>query len=191
MVKVAAIDCDQTVVDSAYPWYEWLELKTKAGYEYRDVCSTYNFSDVYAEIWRDKEISGHPYDFWRGKNIYDNLYPLPGSVEALAALKERGWDIVFVSTIKGDHHKSKYNFLKKHFPFMDGFIATKEKGYVNARLVIDDRNSCLNLFGEDVIKIKKVTPFDQDVALNGDGAFASFNYWSTFKAYIKNGTFDF
>lgn len=190
MRKVAAIDCDQTVVDTAYPWYEWLELMTSAGFHYADVSKHYNFADVYSEIWRDKGVSGHPYDFWRSKSVYDDLQPLPGSVEALTALKDRGYDIVFVSTIKGDHHKSKYSFLKEHFPFMGGFIATKEKGYVNAHLVIDDRNSCLNQFGEDVIKIKKITPFDQDTPLTGDGVFASFSDWRSLETYIKNGAFD-
>lgn len=187
--KIAVIDCDQTVVDSAYAWYEWLEMMTRAGYSYDVVQKHYNFSDVYASVWLDKEVAGHPYDFWRGKSVYDNLEPLKGSVEALQTLKNVGYDIVFVSAIKGNHTKSKWNFLQKHFPFMDAFIATKEKGYVRADLVIDDRNRFLNMFnGEEVKLIRKHTPFDQDVAME-QPLFASFNDWESFNFYLGRGNF--
>lgn len=163
--KVAVIDCDQTVVDSAYAWYLWLEDKTKAGYPYDLVKHVYDFSQTYTDVWIDKCIDGHPYDFWRARDVYDNLQPLEGCVEVLKTIQGWGYHIVFVSAVKGDHHKSKYNFLNRHFPFMDGFIATQEKGFVKADLVIDDRNKFLNMFDEDVLKFKRLTPFDQDEEL--------------------------
>lgn len=164
---IAAIDVDATVVDSPYYWYLWLEDMTKAGYKYENVCKFYNFSEVYANIWLDKNIAGHPLDFWRAKHVYQGMQPMQDSVTALKLLKESGYKIVFVSALKGDHHYSKYRFLEKHFPFMDGFVGTKEKWAVNADIIIDDRNKFLNMFDkESVYRIKMNTPFDQDEQLN-------------------------
>lgn len=190
MKRVAVIDCDQTVVNTAYSWWQWLELHTKAGYAYEDVSLNYNFADVYADVWDKQGKTGHPFDYWRGKCVYDSLSPIQGSVEALQALHDKGWDIIFVSAVKGDHHKSKYGFLKEHFPFMAAFIATKEKGYVKADLVIDDRNKFLNMFDDrETMLIKKITTFDQCEDLN-KSLFASFDDWNSFKIYIEKGIFD-
>jgi 5'(3')-deoxyribonucleotidase len=54
-------------------------------------------------------------------------------------MKERGWEIVFVSTCVADHRNSKINFLARHFPFMDGFIDTRDKHFIAYDLLIDDK----------------------------------------------------
>lgn len=80
-----------------------------------------------------------PLDFWRDENLYDNLVPMEASVDKLKGLS-RYFDIVFVSRLKGNHHRSKVYWLKKHFPFMTGFVGTHEKWILNASLIamIDD-----------------------------------------------------
>lgn len=165
--KICAVDVDLTVVDSGYAWYKWLEDMTKVGFSYEWVSQWYDFSIPYAVAWKNKGCSGSPFDFWRGKRVYDNLEPIEGCVDALETLSKKGYKIVFVSAIKGDHHKSKHSFLKRNFPFMSGFVATKEKWAVKADIIIDDRNKFLNMFGDDVMKIQTVTPFDQDEPLKG------------------------
>jgi len=89
-----------------------------------------------------KEASKHledPLDFWRSEDLYDNLEPMEYSVEKLKELSTY-FDIVFVSRLKGMHHRSKVYWLKKHFPFMQGFVGTHEKWILNDSLVamIDD-----------------------------------------------------
>lgn len=89
-----------------------------------------------------KQASKHledPLDFWRDETLYDNLVPMEGAVEKLKALSQY-FDIVFVSRLKGNHHRSKVYWLKKHFPFMTGFVGTHEKWILNASLIamIDD-----------------------------------------------------
>lgn len=78
-------------------------------------------------------------DFWRDKNLYDNLVPMEGAVEKLEQLSKY-FGIVFVSRLKGNHHRSKVYFLKEHFPFMIGFIGSHEKWILNGSLVamVDD-----------------------------------------------------
>ena len=89
-----------------------------------------------------REASKHledPLDFWRAEDLYDNLAPMEGAVEKLEQLSQY-FGIVFISRLKGNHHKSKVGFCKKHFPFMVGFIGTHEKWLMNESVVamIDD-----------------------------------------------------
>lgn len=88
-----------------------------------------------------------PLDFWRDENLYDNLVPMDGAVEKLEQLSKY-FGIVFVSRLKGNHHRSKVYFLKEHFPFMTGFIGTHEKYLLNDSLVamVDDLEDNLKLF---------------------------------------------
>ena len=185
-MMIAAIDVDLTVVNSAYHWWKWLEDMTKAGLSYSQVCDKYDFTQCYKDIWLSKGIAGEPLDFWRQRDLYDNMVPVEGAVDGIGLLKESGYKIVFVSTLKGDHHKSKCLFLKKFF-HVDAFIGTKEKWAVRADLVIDDRNKCLNMFPEDnIIKIKMNTTFDQDVDLTVDLDY-SVNDWFELSDIIRTG----
>lgn len=89
-----------------------------------------------------KEASKHledPLDFWRSEDLYDNLVPMDGSVEKLKQLSTY-FDIVFVSRLKGRHHRSKFYFCKRYFPFMTEFVGTHGKWVLNSGLVamIDD-----------------------------------------------------
>lgn len=100
-----------------------------------------------------KQASPHledPLDFWRDENLYDNLVPMEGAVEKLEQLSKY-FGIVFVSRLKGNHHRSKVYFLKKHFPFMTGFIGTHEKYLLNDSLVamVDDLEDNLVKFDSD------------------------------------------
>jgi 5'(3')-deoxyribonucleotidase len=182
-MKVCAVDVDLTVVDSASYWYDWLEYRTKAGLAKEEVYRNYDLSIPYTSIWLANGLQGSPMDFWRGEHTYDDMTPLEGSVEALKTIKDAGYDIVFVSALKGHHHRSKYNFLEKHFPFMDGFLGTQEKKYVKADIIIDDRNRFLNMFnGGDVLRLKKTTIHSQDEELRG--GCLHFTDWSILHEYI-------
>lgn len=84
-----------------------------------------------------KEAAKHlkdPLDYWRSEDLYDNLTPVKGSVEKLEQLS-RYFGIVFISRLKGSHHKSKVYFTKKWFPFQEGFIGTHEKYLMNNSVV--------------------------------------------------------
>jgi 5'(3')-deoxyribonucleotidase len=100
-----------------------------------------------------KQASPHledPLDFWRDENLYDNLVPMESAVEKLEQLSKY-FGIVFVSRLKGNHHRSKVYFLKKYFPFMTGFVGTHEKWILNDSLVamVDDLEDNLSKFDSD------------------------------------------
>lgn len=100
-----------------------------------------------------KEASKHledPLDYWRSDDLYDNLEPITGSVEKLEQLSKY-FGIVFISRLKGNHHRSKVYFTKKWFPFQQGFIGTHEKWLMSDSVVamIDDLPENLSRFDHD------------------------------------------
>lgn len=157
------VDVDLTLVDTGSEWWEWLTtIYTSRDFYY--LSDTYNnhgkleydltkyFTDC------SEKIEGNPFDFWKQDDLYDKLSPLTHSVEVLRQLVEAGHDIVFISYCHGGHFKSKVDWLKKYFPFVDiggkgGFIATKEKHLVNVDAMIDDRIENILYFPDEVIKI--------------------------------------
>ena len=158
-MAVLAIDVDQTVVDSGTLWLDWLNEKSGKNLTLEQCAYDYNLGKFFPEI-------EDPYAFWRCRNLYDDMIPRDDALRIIPKLcKEH--TVIFVSAIKGDHHKSKYTMLKRRFPDMKGFIATKEKQFVKCDVIIEDRNSFLNLFGYDVIKIKVDTPYTQKESLEG------------------------
>lgn len=170
-MAVIAVDVDLTVVDMAPFWWSWLQEQTECDRPYPHFGHIgeidYDLSNYFKEELEEKGIDGH--DYWRQKNIYDGKVPIPGSRETLCRLFLRGHDIIFVSQLKGDHHKSKVEFLKRHFPYMKAFVGTKEKWAVRCDVLIDDRESHLASMPDDVILVKYNTPYTQNVSLRGTG----------------------
>jgi 5'(3')-deoxyribonucleotidase len=126
------IDVDLTVCPSDEGWLEWLFANSKRiKGKYLEDGIEYNLSTYFDHP--------EPFEYWRTLD-YRQFEPLAGSVDKLKELSQF-FDIVFISVGKGTHGKSKYYWLKQHFPFMAGYMATKEKWLMNDSLVaiIDDR----------------------------------------------------
>ena len=126
-----------------------------------------------------KQASPHledPLDFWRDENLYDNLVPMEGAVDKLEQLSKY-FGIVFVSRLKGNHHRSKVYFLKEHFPFMTGFVGSHEKWILNESLVamVDDLPD--NLKGFDP---HKRVWFNSDNSINSLPVGLVINSWEDF-----------
>lgn len=171
MRKIVAVDIDSTVVSLAEDSWNWLFQKMR--------CFPEPFPNHLSQISYDlsKEVIDLGYDlrgpygekisyadYWKLDDLYDEADPLPGSVEALEYLKIKGCCIAFVSHVEGAHSKSKYEFIKRHFP-VDAYYATREKWGINAWMAIDDRNKYLNQLAEVVPKerlFKMETKFTQD-----------------------------
>jgi len=161
MSRILAIDCDLTVCPSDEAWLLRLVAQDQdKGLEpcikimnAEDGTIPYNLGELFPHI-KD------PLEYWRDLN-YSQFKPIEGSVEALEKLSQY-FKIVFISTHKGTHSKSKYYWLDEHFPFHGGVILTKEKYLMNDSVValVDDRID--NLEGFDYCKrVQFVTPYTQ------------------------------
>lgn len=155
---ILVCDVDGVVVDMSHRWFEYIKsIVPDVNVTYQLLAPYYDFH-VPVRGYITKEEAYH---FWKQRTLYDNATPLPGAVEIIGKLKnEHDFDIVFASHVEGDHAKSKYEFLTRHFP-VDGFIATREKGYVRATVAIDDRVEHLISHPNNVVKVLKETPHAQ------------------------------
>ena len=161
--KILGCDVDCVLLDTPALWNSWCaQYLLCSEKEIKEGCP-YDIRDLYLEELAEKPSFYREglLEFWRSATLYDKLKPLEESILALREAHEKGWEVVFISQTKGDHSKSKYYFLKEHYPFLSGFIATKEKHYVRADVMIDDRNKVLNKFDDNTLRIWYDTPYKQ------------------------------
>lgn len=166
MRKTIAVDVDNVVVDLARDWVDFINksLPQEEKITLSDVRYSYNFHDAVSGFLSQERVSS----FWKCPNLYDNATPIEGSVEVLASLSN-DFNIVFATHVEGNHAKSKFDFLKRHFPFMDGFIATREKHFVKCDMLIDDRvKNLVNLCNKTQTPVLFHTNYDQDVEMVGN-----------------------
>lgn len=159
MLKIG-VDVDLVLAQSDWAWWSWLH-KVSFGNKYlpdQGDLMHYNLSE-YFEMG-DKD----PMDFWRQEGLYDWIEPVQGSVRALKKLKEElDCEIITISHCKGNHYKSKWQFLKRYYgSCVDAYMVTKEKNHVNVDMLIDDRVSYLNMMPSNVECIRLETFYTQD-----------------------------
>lgn len=100
------------------------------------------------------------YSIVKDKNLYEHARVFDGAVETLKKLN-KVYDIYICSACiwrgmekdSGVFFKQKYDFLVKHFPFLDPskFIFTSTKNILTADIQIDDKPD--NLLGKSKVKI--------------------------------------
>lgn len=181
---IIGIDCDLTLCAIDELWIKWLISmtgvdRTPSDYGYWNRVA-YDISKYWEEDLDKLGIDG--LDFFRGTNIYDFAEPMPSSKHAVKALKGLGYEIVVISALKGNHHKSKYNWVKRNFD-IDGFVGTKEKQYIPCDIFIDDRNRFLNM-SKATHKIKLDTPYTQCEPIKDDNTVVCKDWLSIYE-YIK------
>lgn len=160
------VDFDLTIVDCVFQEGAWIDHLNTISYHYiskeqfanmKEI--NYNLGEYYPDLTESESFS-----FWKDVSLYQKLKPYLEAVEVINNLAQQGHKIVFISHCQQNHFKSKvvaakewFNIPKESF----GFIATKEKNFVNVDVMIDDRNTFLNSFDDEVIKIKFETPYSQ------------------------------
>lgn len=141
-MRLLSVDVDLVCCPSDKAWLDWLNANTDLDpiyFEDLDGEIPYNLGEMFGELY-------DPMSFWRELD-YSTLTPIEGSVEALQELSKH-FGITFLSSCKGGHFKSKYYWLEKHYPFLEGFLATKKKYLMNDSVVahLDDRKDMLEGF---------------------------------------------
>lgn len=142
--QIIAVDIDNTVVNTGILWNQSLLSRFKQVKWVKGLKQPYNLTELF-----ELPDGTDGFDFWRDPSLYNGLQPLEHSVEALTKLSEQH-DIIFVSQAKGWHHKSKFKFVEKWFPFNKGLVLTKEKFLVRCDVLVDDSLTQLNSMPEDV-----------------------------------------
>lgn len=162
--KIICFDVDNTVVDSGSYFSQWLDNQGWFYDCFKDPVLSREYA--FSEYTPWEGIGLHPQyvqlakNWWKQKNLYIGMEPIPGAVEALRELHEEGHTIIFASHCEGNHAKSKVEFLKFFFPFMSGFLATRQKHFVRCDVLVDDRAYNLNNLLQGVTPIYKCSRYD-------------------------------
>ena len=138
--RLLGVDVDLTVCPSDVGWWSWLRKQGQQMYNLGDYEPIpYNLGQLFPQV-------EDPHQYWREVD-YSQFEPIEGSVRALQSLSQY-FGIVFISRIKGNHTKSKYYWLKEHFPFMTEYVATHGKWVMgnSVEAMIDDRLDVLKAF---------------------------------------------
>jgi len=135
-------DVDETVAPAVKKWIKWYE--NLVGGDLKPLLRTDGRANDLLELMHNHN---NPLEFWRDSELYHGMKPRRNSVEVLGRLSAR-YDIVFVSNSMPEHSHSKEMFLKKHFPFHSGYIATVEKRFIKAAVFIDDYKTYLRAVKE-------------------------------------------
>lgn len=176
------IDFDLTVVDCVFQQGGWVDHLNAMSYHYisKEQFANmgeidYNLGKYYPDLTESESFS-----FWKDTSLYQKLKPYDGAVTVINNLVKQGHKVVFISHCQQNHFKSKVVAAKEWFDITKesfGFLATKEKHFVNVDVMIDDRNTFLNSFDDKVIKIKFNTPFTQCEELKTSLDFQSDNWY--------------
>ncbi len=146
------IDCDGVLVESiGQDWFNWLKRNFQFKKEfahlitenYKTVKLPYNLSTLFHT--GDFHTG---FEYWNDEFLYDSYTPLKDTQKCLDLLHIKGYDIVVVSKVIGNHYQSKERFIKKYFPYAK-FVVTEDKYLVNGTFFIDDSIAMINKMSEE------------------------------------------
>jgi len=169
-VRLLGVDIDLTIVNTGQGWEDYLKYYNgfaKVVEPKEGELLPYDLSEMYPNV-------AQPYDYWRTLD-YNQFKPLEGSVEALEKLSNY-FGIVFISRVKGTHGKSKYYWVKEHYPFMTDLITTHGKWLMgnSVECMIDDRLDVLEKFDFNK-RILFQTPYTQSAKCPVAYSFSEWN----------------
>lgn len=83
------------------------------------------------------------YEILHNRTLYDHVKPIPGALEAIRWMRQRGHRVVFVSSCVAGSVDRKVAWLQKHKFLPPGnsvkdFIAATDKSLIGADVLIDD-----------------------------------------------------
>lgn len=172
-MSIIGVDCDNTVVSVDQYWWDWLNSICRKNKPFPTQWPIhYDLSTYFREELAQLKMDGK--EWWRGTTQYDLMQAMPEAIECLERLSGKH-EIVFVSSLKGHHAKSKYYFLKRQFPFLTEVTFMKKKRYAAVDVLIDDRVEHHNnappgrmniLFDTPLTQIEEITQADLFVSGN-------------------------
>lgn len=178
---IIAVDVDETLVKTGTLWLSWLEgvCQTKLDLSNKTRLD-YNLTTYFKEELAYQGLTGM--EFWKQDNLYDNLLPIGGSVEALESLYKQGASVVALSAHYGRHAASKRDWVYRHYPFVKDVILLDKgvnKCYVKCDVIIEDHVENLVGFGLETMKVVVDSPY-----LNQDYDGTVYNNWKDIVKHI-------
>lgn len=136
--KTIILDVDGPLAKADEAWLRWLEGVTSTRLSKKP--TDYDLTKYFKEELGGEGITG--FEFWKGLDVYRNIDPVEGSIEACEALVGMGYRLLPVSKVYAEHTDSKRRWLKKYYPMLDEPIYISLSGHksdIRGDIIIDDR----------------------------------------------------
>lgn len=164
--KIVLVDMDDTVTWLLPAWVEYLNQKHNLNVDWRNI-KEWDMSLAFPTLTREQI-----YEPLATEEIWDEVTPREGAVEALTWLHECGLYEIFICTSTDYRNvKPKYEkVIRKYFPFIDWnhFIVISRKQMVQADFIIDDAPHNL-VGGCQKHRILMTMPHNKDFDIEGAG----------------------
>jgi 5'-nucleotidase len=158
------VDVDDVVADLLG---RWLELYNQ------DFNDNLRPSDI--KLWDlvefvKPECGARIYDYLDRPDLYDQVEPIPGSLEGVSLLRSRGHQLLFVSAV---NHPAKFGWLCRN-GFLErtdttGYIVASDKSLIRADLIIDDNVETVRRFpGKSILVSRHHNQFAKNVVRADD-----------------------
>lgn len=177
--ETVLIDCDGVLVeDIGQRWFDWLKRNFKLKREhqhlitenYRTATLPYNLSTLFET---NRFVSG--FEFWNDTFLYDESVPLKDTQKCLDMLHIKGYNIVVVSKVIGNHYLTKENFIKRYFPYAK-FVVTESKYLVKGDYMIDDSINVINSIPEETKVILYRKDYEQNLECTRKDHMTAFDF---------------
>lgn len=167
-MAIICFDVDNTVIPSGDLMGKWLAKQQW----FQDCFESDEQANEYAttrytpweginlpKYWQEKAMA-----WWKQEGLFDDMRPTDEVMAAIESIHQAGHTVVFASHVEGAHAKSKVQCLKRWFPYMEAFLATRQKHFVRCDYLVDDRASNLIRVSADsrIVPVYLKTQFDDD-----------------------------
>lgn len=159
------VDMDNTLADfDAGLLTKWQKLYPGEFFVPLEERTTFHPHNDYPEHLQQKV-----YDLCHSKGFIRELLPVPGGIEAVLEMLDRGHDVRFCTShlFEYDHCVlEKYQWIEEHFgaPFVDRIILTRDKTLIRGDMLIDDKPEIIGLAEPTWEHILYDRPFNRHVA---------------------------
>lgn len=142
MKKRIAIDQDQVMADIMSPWLD------KYNDEYGDSLKPQDITQWNWHGITHADCQEKIYTYLDDPDLFLNLPVMEGSQEVIEELNHMYDVFIVTAAFNPLNIPSKYQWLKKHFPFLDEekFVFTRDKSVILADYLIDDKPKNLETF---------------------------------------------
>lgn len=133
-MKRIAIDFDETLFPTLEKVIEIYNKRHCTNLELSQI-TTYSLYDCL-----DRNMADELIELFCEKEVYDNLQPYKGAVEAIKFLVEQGYEVYIATATNVKNMEWKEQLLQKYFPFVpkDNLIRIHNKALLNVDMLIED-----------------------------------------------------
>lgn len=135
---IIAVDVDGVCADLHY---EWLR---RYNAEYNDTLTINGIHQWEMTLAVKPECGKSIYKYLSQPDLYENVPLIPGAIEGVRALREKGYRVVFVTSCTKGMTDQKWGWLERHGFLEAGsrgnadLVVAHDKSLINANLLIDD-----------------------------------------------------